>query len=218
MSLEGDARLINAGAASNPVLRRAAEESVAKRRSAGGVGDSHLAQGHDVESVLDRHHAVGHGARAVLLAHRRALREVLRRLVERHLVDAQVGVGEAGKLVHRRPAGDEVLHHLRRHLRRIGGDAARGDAVVAGEDRDARALHGGFGPPLPGGQPDRDLLQPAERTGGLGELGLPLLGQRGRLQVGTRHLGQEFQDFLEGDGCLLLAHRRVSGFHAGRGR
>ena len=51
----------------------------------------------------------------------------------------------------------------------IGRDAAGGDAMIAGEDRHHRPIDHRRRPALPGGEPDHDLLEPAERAGRLGE-------------------------------------------------
>ena len=84
--------------------------------------------------------------------------------------DPELGARGPAELIDGSAAGDEVRDHLRRHRRRIGGDAARRDAVVAGEHHDARALQPRRMPALPGGEPDRQLLEPAERARRLGQL------------------------------------------------
>ena len=131
--LRSSAAPADAGARSGPVGGGAAEQRVAEGGRRCRVGDAHLAERQHVDARLDRHHAVGHRARAFLLAHRRVLGEIAGRVVERHLVDSQVGVDRLAQLVHRGAAGDEILHHLRGHRGRIGRDAARRDAVIAGE-------------------------------------------------------------------------------------
>ncbi len=42
-----------------------------------------------------------------------------------------------------RAAGEEVVDHLRGHVRRIGADAFRHHAMIAGHHRDGFARHGG---------------------------------------------------------------------------
>ncbi len=69
--------------------------------------------------------------------------------------------------------------------------------MAAGEDRDARPLDPRAGAALPGGQPFGDLLEPAQRTRRLGELGLAAhhLG-RGR-KVRSRQVAQDAAHFVE---------------------
>ncbi len=81
-----------------------------------------------------------------------------------------------GQLVDRRPAGLKIGDHLGRDLGWEGGDAARADAVVAGEHDhlrggDARARIG-----APAGIPDGQVLEPAKGGGRLGQLGIARLG------------------------------------------
>ena len=128
-------------------------------------------------------------------------------MVEIQLVDAQVGVDRAGELVDGGAAGQEVLHHLLRHFRGIGRDAARGDAVIAGEDGDARALDARLGAALPGGQPFGDLLQPAERARRLGQLGLAAHHMGLRFEVRSRQVAQD---------AAHLVERRRRGLEMGR--
>jgi hypothetical protein len=146
------------------------------------------------------------GARALRLRHGRALGEVAGRLVERQLVDPEIGAGELAELVDRRAAVDEVLHHLPGHGRGIGGDATRGDPVIAGEDGRVGPFELGRVAALPSGEPGRQLFQPAERAGRLGQLRLAL----GRLgpgrQVRSRQLAQQGADFIEAGGRGLRRH------------
>jgi len=67
----------------------------------------------------------------------------------------------------------EVGDHLRRHRRRIGADALGYHAVVPGHHDDRLPVEDG--PCLAGdpGQADRDLFQPSEAAGWLGERVLP---------------------------------------------
>jgi hypothetical protein len=122
---------------------------------------------------------------------------------EVELVDAQVGVDRLGELVDGRTARQEILDHLRRHFRRIGRDAARRHAMAAGEHRDARPLDPRAGAALPGGQPFRDLLQPAERARRLGELGLAAHHLGPGREVGPRQVAQDAAHFLERGGLYI---------------
>jgi len=137
------------------------------------------------------------------------LREIVGRLVQRHFVDAQIGIGQRRQLVDRTTAGDEVLHHLRRHLGRIGRNAARSDAVIAGEDANARALDPRRMAALPQAHPAGDFLEPAERTGGLGQLSFARLGGGAGGAIGPRQTGQHVADFGEthrGGGVCVIGH------------
>ena len=132
-------------ASSTPVPRptqsagRAAVERVKDRRRDGRVGDPHLAEAEEVDAAGHRLHAVGDRRRAGLFVEGVLDDDVRRRLVERQLEDFQAEPVGVADLVDRRAAGGEVRHHLPRHRLREGGDAARGDAVVGGEDGDQRA-------------------------------------------------------------------------------
>ena len=119
---------------------------------------------------------------------------------EIEFVDAQVGVDGGGELVDGGPAVEEVLHHLLRHFRRIGRNAALGDAVGAGEHRDPGPFDARMGAALPAGQPFGDLLQAAQRARRLGEFGLAAhhFGPGG--EVGTGHFPQDPAHFVESGG------------------
>ena len=101
------------------------------------------------------------------------------------------------ELVDRGAAGDEVLHHLRGDRGRIGRNAARGHTVVAGKDQGAGMVEPRRVARLPGRKPDRQLLEPAERAGRLGQLRLAQ-GRRGAgLEIGARQMGQQRADLLQ---------------------
>ena len=181
---------------------RAAEHRGGDGGGAGGVGDAHLADAQQVDARLHAHHAVGHGARGFLFAQRRALGEILGRLVQAHLIDAQVGIGVLAQLVDGRAAGLEVQHHLLRHFLGVGRDAEVRDAMVAGEHRHPRMIDRRRMPALPGRQPAGDLLQPGEGAGRLGQLPLAL-GRPGRgLLVGPGKVRQDAAKLGETGGGL----------------
>ena len=188
-----------------PHFRVAAEQPAAQRRRCGGVADAHLAERQHVDPRLDRHHPVGHRLGAFFLAHRRLDDDVAGRRVEVHLIDLETDVEDAAELVDRGAAGDEVLHHLRGHRGRIGRNAARGDAVIAGEDQGARMVEPRRVPRLPGGEPDRQLLEPAESAGGLGQLRLAGRRRGAGLEIGARQMGQQRADLIQI--CNRLVHR-----------
>ena len=192
----------HAGPGPNPLGCLAAEQAHAQRRGDRRVGDPHLADGQRVDPRLDRHHAVGDGAGAFLLAHRRPVDDVAGRGLEAHLVDPEIGVDGAAQLVYRGPAGDEVLHHLRGHRGGIGRDAARRNAVIAGEHDGAWMVDARRVARLPGREPARQLLQAAERSDGLGQLSFA--GRRGAagFEIGPGQVRQEGADLVQAGGRL----------------
>ena len=93
---------------------------------------------------------------------------------------------------------------------REGRHALRDDAVIAGEDGDQRVVDMRLRRPLPAGEEGRNLLEPSERAGRLGELRLPLPRRRDRRLVRPRHLAEEGADVVEGKGghtCLARLSR-----------
>ena len=101
-----------------------------------------------------------------------------------HVDDHDAGTGLRRQCVDGGAAGDEVRHHLGRDLLRPRGHALRVDAVVGGEDRDSGARRDRRrAAPGDSGEADRDVLEGAERTAGLGQAVLPRagLGRRGRV-------------------------------------
>ena len=81
-----------------------------------------------------------------------------------------VAPARLGQHVDRRAAGVEVGHHLRGHLGGKRRHAGGGDAVVAGEHHHARPLELPWrAHALARRHPDRQLLEPAQRAGRLGQ-------------------------------------------------
>ena len=100
--------------------------------------------------------------------------------VDREVDDPHGRAGDLGQHVDRRAAGVEVGDHLRGDLRRVGGHPGPGDAVVTGEHHHPRALE------LPRRalalarrDPHRQVLEPAQRAGRLGQRVLAGAGGRG---------------------------------------
>ena len=79
--------------------------------------------------------------------------------------------------------------------------------MIAREDGDERAVAMRFAA-LPPGEKFGDLLEPAERTGGLGELPLPLARRVACGRVGLGHSSDEGADVVEGAG--IVGHGGVS--------
>ena len=89
----------------------------------------------------------------------------------------RLGSRRARQLVDGSASGREIGDHLRRHFGREGRDAARGDAVRAGEDDDLDLVQARQGAALPAGEPGGDRLEPAEAALRLGQR--VLAGKRG---------------------------------------
>ncbi len=91
------------------------------------------------------------------------------------VADAEVDDGDAcahlpGDDVDGRSAGEEVRHHLRRHLPGPRRHALGEHAVVAGEDDDRRSgRDGGRAGSGDRGEADAQRLQASERAGRFGE-------------------------------------------------
>ena len=95
------------------------------------------------------------------------------------------------------PPGSEVRDHLVGHLGRVGRDAARVHAMPADEHQDQHALEPRGLPALPRRQPLRQLLEPAQRPGGLGQLCVASPAGRGRRGVRAGQRSQQSADVLE---------------------
>jgi hypothetical protein len=120
-------------------------------------------------------------------------------------MDVQLCAKGLGQLVDRRAAMGEVRHHLHRDLSREGRDTARRNPMIPGENHDLRRIGMGLFRALPAGHPDRQTLQPAKGTGGLGQLPVPRLGSGDGQGIGPRKIGKAGADVgkgLEGHGSL----------------
>ena len=122
--------------------------------------------------------------------------------VHREVEQPAAGADRAGQRADRRAAGLGQLEHPGGGLGRVRRDAGVGDAVLAGEHDDAGAVGvPGRRGALRAGQPDGQLVEPAERVGGAGQRVEPLPG-RGR-GLGVERLdegGQRVQVELCGHG------------------
>ena len=118
--------------------------------------------GHGIVSGRDRGEEFG-------LRHRRRDREIGGRPLDLQRHDLESGAGRARELVDGGAAGREIGHHLRRHFRGKGRNAARGDAVRAGKDDDFDLVQPRHCAALPAGQPGGELLEPAEAALRLGQ-------------------------------------------------
>ena len=190
IGLAGQAGIVDARAAPDPVGTPAAEERGIERGGHRGIADPHLADAEEVGAARHGLHAVGDGRRAHAVVHGRTLRDVAGRQLQRQLENAQVELVQGADLADRRASRGEVRDHLRGHLARIGRDALVGDAVVAGEDRDHRIVEHRLGLALPAGEEFDEVLEPAQRAARLGK------GQVAGAHGGDRRLvalGQDVQ-------------------------
>lgn len=135
--LPGEAEGIDTGAGSDPVGASAAQQTGHDGGGHGGVGDTHLADGEEVEIAGDGGLARGDGALEGGAVERVLARDVARDPVQVEGRHVELGAGLAGELTDGGAAVREVGDHLRRHAWRKGRDTAGGDAVIAGEDSDA---------------------------------------------------------------------------------
>jgi hypothetical protein len=180
--------VVEPGAAADAVVERRAGEARRQQRGGRAVADAHLAQhqrvagqrAHAVAPELERLHALRR-------THRRALRGVGgagadRSHEARH--GGRGGIRRAGRhrathagVDHRQPqpvlprqhadrgaAGDEVGHHLRRHLGRVGRHAARRQPVVGGEHQRLRRLKARIDAALQQPELQHQRLDAAERA------------------------------------------------------
>ena len=131
LAFASQSRVVHARAAPGPVL--AAEQGGAQRRGGRGVADAHFAQAQQVDARLHGIPPRGKGRRKAGCIHRGTSHHVHGGRVECQRDHAQRRARHPRQLVDRRTAGREVAHHLRRHLGRVGRDAVRDHAVVAGE-------------------------------------------------------------------------------------
>ena len=196
--LAANAGLVDTGARPDPVGRPAAVARAAERGGDGRVADAHLADAQQIGARVELRHAERDGVEKVHLVHRRSLREIAGRRVERQRVDAEIGADRRAELVNRRTAGREVADHLLGHRGRERRDALRRDAMIAGEDEHLDAFGAGRIGRLPRRHPCRDVLEPGERAGRLGELGVARLSGRAASFIGAGQLGDQAAQVVEG--------------------
>ena len=105
-------------------------------------------------------------------------------------------LGKSGELVDGCAAGGEIGHHLRGDRCRIGGHAARGDAVIAGEHGDGDAIQPRLLAALPLRQPDREFFETAEAARRLCQILLPLRGDVGESPIAAGQVATEGADVV----------------------
>ena len=181
------------GRPSAPHRRRAGR---AERRRRRGIGDAHLTDREQV--AVRRHGSISDvdGGKKFVGVHRRRDGEIAGRPFQFDRHHAQFGAAEAGDLVDGRAAAGEIRHHLRGDRLRIGGDAARRDAVIAGKNRDRDLLEPWHFAPLPARQPYRKLFETAETSRRFGQRLLPKGGGRSGVPVAGGQVATERADFV----------------------
>ncbi len=90
-------------------------------------------------------------------------------MLQREIEHFQSQIVGNANLVDGSATGGEVFNHLRCHARRERRDVLCRDAVIAREYGDQRAIDLWRAFARPCGKPCNNLLQPPERTGGLGQ-------------------------------------------------
>jgi hypothetical protein len=112
----------------------------------------------------------------------------------------QVRADVARELIDGGASDGEVGDHLDGDLRRVGGDALPGDAVIAGKYQRVHPIETGRVSPLPAGEPGDDFFQAPEAAGRFGELGLARGdGGCGRAISGGQTAARRAQVFESGE-------------------
>ena len=216
----GQHRVVDPGAASGDLCRRLSGERSDQAGRRCGVADPHVAGGHGVvprvDEVFRDLDADTDGLERLLAGHGWSDGEVGRArpdLSHPHdlvvlefrgdpdVDDDHVAAGLAREHVDGGSAGTEVLDHGRGDLLWPRSHAAGDHAVVAGEDRDHHLV--GVrrrAAAMDARQDDRDLLEDAQGTGGLGEA---RLSSPGRLH----RRGVERPDRVDGGGQQVRGGR-----------
>ena len=128
--------------------------------------------------------------------HRRGFGEIARRPFEFDRHHAQLGGSGFCDLADGRAAGGEIRHHLRGDRRRIGRDAARGDAVIAGEHGDGDALQTRLLAALPSREPDREFFEAAEAARRLCQILLAVCGHVSESLIAAGQVATEGADVV----------------------
>ena len=163
VDLARDALIVEAGAATADVHRLRGEQPGGERTRNGRVADPHLPQGDHAcvkrrcmfDAALDKRLRLRE-------LERRSDRDVARRPADADVDDVDRGSRLAGEHRDGRPAAGEVGEHLAGHLLRVGAHALRRDAVVGRCDHDHRLQRPRIELAGDPGDPDRQLLEPAE--------------------------------------------------------
>ena len=215
---------VNACAGPHPVFRLSTEQAMCEGSRNGGIPNAHFSNAQEVTTIGYRFHAIGHGGGTVLFAEGGLLRDVACRKFQGQFKYLEAKIKGLADLVDRSTIVLEIRHHLCGHCLRISCNALRHHAVIACKHCDHRTLDTGRRALLPGCQPFHDILQTAQRTGGLGQLrvAFPNLGHR--IQISFGHGRHERADIVEGKAAWhgdtfqeSQSCKNVCGFWAGLG-
>ena len=124
-----------------------------------------------------------HASMKSALGHGLLFREIAGRRVELQRDHAQAGADRLADLIDGSAAAFEIRHHLGGDRGRIGGDAARRDAVIAGEDQHVDFIEARGFAPLPAAEPGGKLLKPPEASLRLGQARLAFGNRRCRAVI-----------------------------------
>ena len=193
-----EAALVDAGAVPGKACAAAAEQRRRDCRGRGGIADAHLAQHHDIGLGRKRVVSGRHGVEELGLVHGGLLGEIRRGMIEVERDDAELGARKLRELIDGGAAGGEIGDHLRGDLGRIGGDALRGDAVIAGEHQDLDSAEPRRVLALPKRQPLHGRFEPAEAPGRLGERRFPGGHGGGYLAVAAGKIETGRTQFVQG--------------------
>ena len=116
------------------------------------------------------------------------MREIGARPIERKRNNPKRRGRTPRQLIDRGAAGGKVRHHLRRYFGRIGGDAAFGDAMIAGEHHNLDLLQSRRRAPLPVREPADQVFQPAQTARRLGQRRLAARHSGARRRNATRQI------------------------------
>ena len=199
--------IVDPGSASRHGLGGEAEQCRHEGRSAGAVADPHLPQQEHVELRKVAHYlcASGHCCFALEPRHGRltpqvagaspylALNEPVGRpeiVIDSHVHHVHGHLFSACKGIHHRAACQIAVDHLDGGLALVCADPFRRHPVVTREQRQVHVLAARIRGVLHGGELQRQLLEHAQTSARLREVGVALQGCRGNLQAGVgRSLG-----------------------------
>ncbi|MNU52695.1 hypothetical protein D3C71_417100 [compost metagenome] len=205
--LAGHQLAMRTGAWADPVFGLAAIQRQMDGCGDRGVADAHFAEAQEIGATGNRFHAERHGRSAIALGKSRFGCNVTGRIIERKVENLQAQVMGDADLVDCRTACGKIIHHLLRHGRREGCDAMPGDTVIAGEDRNKRAVDRRC-PARPSGKPEGDFLKPSKRSERLCQLGVTLAGIHQCAWIRSRQVGNQVTKIVERQAAQT--HRNLS--------
>ena len=124
--------------------------------------------------------------------------EILGRVIQLKGNHIQRGPVDPRQLIDRRAAMLKIQHHLFGDFGRKGRYAARGDTMIAGKDNHLRCPDFCQRPAAPTPIPERQILQPSQRTGRLGQLAVMRISRSNGLRVNARLFCQGRTECIKG--------------------